>query len=399
MNGAAKSVSEDHPGSSMRRIVLSDLQVGEPLWWDVFDVAGHLLLCKGYVLQSDRQLESLLERGLYVDQEEYVQALTERQEATVRVRPQLPSVVRRLNQIHGQVGPVLTAIVNGAAPPNAQREILDAADGIIQAVEFNADIALAWIVFAAAGREYAVHHCIQAAILAVVVATTMKKSVDQVTSVAASALTMNVGMLALQERLQHKAGALDAEETATIKQHPCVSVDLLRKAGITDSQWLAQVLFHHENIDGSGYPYGRSSSDIPELAQVISVADRYTARIAPRSYRSGLLPNEALRGLLLEGGKTIDPLIAAYFIRALGIYPPGSVVRLNNGEVAVVYKRGSNAAAPPVLSVTSPRGAPLDRPQRRSTDQELHTIREAIAASSVDVSFDMEILWGKEAAL
>ena len=377
----------------------ADIDLGAPLQWDIYDINNQLLLRKGYVLQTEHQLEALLERGLFVDPQEYHQRRTEKHEQAPRQRPRLPSVVRLINQTKEQLEPLMHGILTGSALAATPELILAAAKAVIAAVELNPDIALAWIVFAPKTEGgYALRHCVEAAIIALLVAEGMKKSADELIQITAAALTMNVGMLSLQERLQGKAEALSDEESALIKQHPRISVELLRMAGVKETHWLNNVMFHHENLDGSGYPFGRSGKEIPENAQIISLADRYTARIAPRTYRKGILPHEALRGLLIEGGKTLEPLIAAYFIRTLGVYPPGAIVRLQNGETAVIYKRGKSGTTPIALSVLGPRGAPLEQPVRRETGDELHGIREAIALDPGEIPFSMEVLWGKEAA-
>ena len=69
----------------------------------------------------------------------------------------------------------------------------------------------------------------------------------------------------------------------------------MRQAGIDDQAWLDCVLLHHETGNGSGYPFGRHADEIPDAARIVSLADRYCARVSSRSYRKSMVPNAALR--------------------------------------------------------------------------------------------------------
>jgi hypothetical protein len=154
---------------------------------------------------------------------------------------------------------------------------------------------------------------------------------------------------------------------------------------------------HHENMDGSGYPSGKTGDDIPEGAKIIAMADRYTAMIAPRKYRKAMHPSRALRTMLIDGGKTCDARIAAYFIKELGIYPPGACVKLVNSESGIVMRKGFSAMAPAVLVIKNQYGTPLPFPQKRDTELERFAIKEPIQLEPDDIPFTMQQLWGGEA--
>jgi HD-GYP domain-containing protein (c-di-GMP phosphodiesterase class II) len=140
---------------------------------------------------------------------------------------------------------------------------------------------------------------------------------------------------------------------------------------------------HHEAEDGSGYPFGKAGGDIPRNAKIIALADRYCACVSARDYRKSLLPNVTLREIFLERGKGIDPILAAHFIKVLGIYPPGTYVRLNSGEIGVVSRKGSGA----------------DTPIKRDTTGEMYAIREALSEEQANIRFNMSQVWGNEARL
>jgi HD-GYP domain-containing protein (c-di-GMP phosphodiesterase class II) len=212
-------------------------------------------------------------------------------------------------------------------------------------------------------------------------------------------MSMNVGMLEHQERMQATRDPLRETDIALIREHPEAGVQLLRRAGVHDAAWLDCVLFHHENENGTGYPTGKRAGEIPELAKIISLADRYCARVSARSYRKSMVPNHALRDILLEGKTTVDPQLAAVFIRELGVYPIGTFVRLLNGEIGVVTRKGVNTTTPIVDALVGPRGAPLDVIIRRDTQHERHSIREVLTETQAAIGFNLDQLWGRVASV
>ncbi|WP_206047195.1 HD-GYP domain-containing protein, partial [Noviherbaspirillum denitrificans] len=237
-------------------------------------------------------------------------------------------VLRRINEAHRELEHLL---FNLEREPDARARFLAVAGKLVGAIEDGPDIALASILHNQDEGSYAVRHCIDTAVVAMLVARALDKLPHQLLTIVAGALTMNIGMLHKQEQLQSRLNAISIDELAAIQAHPREGAELLRRAGVTDEEWLDCVLLHHENEDGSGYPFGRTGDQIPDTVKIISLADRYCARISSRSYRRSLLPIEALRDILLADNDVVDPMLTACFIRVVGMYPTGAVVRLASG--------------------------------------------------------------------
>lgn len=305
-----------------------------------------------------------------------------------------PSVLRMINEAHRQLEQVLFNLGDEA---DAQGRILDIARALTQATDSNPDIALACILLNQEEGSYAVRHCIDSAVVALLVARALGQVPSETLTIMAAALTMNVGMLPSQEQLQSRLNAISDAELALIHRHPQQSVDMLKAAGVSDSEWLTYVLLHHENEDGSGYPHGRKGDEIPLNAKIIALADRYCARVSSRSYRKSLLPNEALSDILLADHHSVDPMLTTCFIRVLGIYPTGAVVRLANGEIGVVAGKGSSSTTPVVHAMIAPDGAPLPGPANRDTAASQFAIREMLSEERAGVRFSMQQVWGDEA--
>ena len=375
-----------------RRISMQDMVLGEPLQWDVFDTTGHLLLSRGHVIDNNHLLESLVARGMFID---LPHKQTETPQAVAKV-PELPSVLRFINLAHKRLEGLLFGL---HTETDATAKILEVAKTVIYAANLNPDIAIACILLNQSVTTYAGRHSMDTALVSLLVAQVMKKSPDEIKIIVAAALTMNIGMLRQHDHFQEKQGPLTEQEMAIVKKHPEEGVRLLQQAGIDHPDWLTYVLQHHENEDGSGYPHGLKGTEISQNAKIISLADRYCARVTGRAYRQPLLPPAALRGLLIEESKTIDKNLAPFFIHELGMYPPGTHVRLQNGEIGVVTRKGHQVSTPIVHALLAPGGAPLSFPIQRDTSKTLFAIREALYPSQADVRFSMQQLWGKEARL
>jgi HD-GYP domain-containing protein (c-di-GMP phosphodiesterase class II) len=376
---------------SNKRISMSDIVLGQPLQWDIFGVDGNLLLRRGFVVNNTHQVEALIERGLYVDG-----AVLENSEKDRKIHKvvEQPSVVRLISQVRNDVR---TLSYNLSSVENPREKFLLLAKYVLFATRIDTDVALGCILLHQEGN-YSSRHCVDTAVVAIVIGKALKKSDDELLLLAAACLTMNLSMLRQQERLQEKSEGLSVEEQDLIFRHPQDSVKQLMDAGIHDETWLSWILHHHENEDGSGYPAKKRSAEIPQNAKIISIADRYCARVCARSYRKSLLPNAALRDILIGGKNTVDMMLVTLFIRELGTYPIGTFVRLEDGAIGVVTSKGATTTTPYVHCLLGPRGVPLGAPVKRDTQKPLHAIREVLHRDQIAMRFSMRQLWGDVAA-
>lgn len=378
-----------------RRLSIADIIIGEPLPWDVYGAGNKLLLRRGQVVTSNKQAEDLVERGLFIDAGQAERSAQAKKEAQASPR-EVPSALRLINLANKRLERLLYNLGN---EPDAEAKILEVAKALEFAANINSDVAIASVFLNHAAGKYAIRHCIDTALVARLISRAMKKSPEETQLIMAAALTMNIAMLRQQDLLLTKQEPLTERENELIRSHPTLSVELLKQSGIAKVEWLSYVLLHHENEDGTGYPLGKEVKEIPQNVRILAYADRYCASVSMRKYRKSLLPSPALRDVLISGGKPADPMLAAYFIKELGPNPPGSFVRLQNGEIAVVTRRGVAGAPPVVHAFIGPRGAPLSFPIQRDTSKELYAIRDTLSNEQAVLRFSMQQLWGDEAAL
>lgn len=298
-----------------------------------------------------------------------------------------PSVLRSLNQLANRLDRSLATLGDGT---NAEAELHAIAEGVVDAVGQAPDVALASICLNQIAGLYAVRHCVEAAIVCCVLARAMGGARQALVRVAAAALTMNAGMVRISEVFQLKDHVLSDEERSAVRGHPAESADLLRRAGIVDEEWIRFVLMHHETDNGRGYPAGLDAHEIPDGARLVGMADRYCALVSARNYRRSLLPPVAARKLSAEAG---DGRMAALFLKEIGQHPPGTLVRLRNGDLGVVSSRGH------VHALGDNSGRRFNPPLLRDTGDVQYSIDAALHEDDAGLRFSMRDVWGEQAAV
>ncbi len=360
------------------------LRVNAKLPWPVFDAAGRLLLNEGEIIPSEHALQILLERGLYRQQTaEELKQQTVTPEDRLIPFDALNEYISRLQQINAGLK---------IAKVDCVERVIKLTRDIQKLCELDADAALGAIHL---GQEhaYSQRHQVHTAILCDIFGRTLDYSPGRRESLVAASLTANIAMLELQDQLHSQQAPLSEAQQREIREHPNNSEMMLKTAGVTDPLWLQIVRQHHERVDGTGYCEGLQGDLIAEEAKLLALADIYSAMVSPRAYRSEMQAKEVLREMFLSRSKSVDERLCMVFIKEMGIYPPGSFVRLVNGEVAVVIRRGKGATSPLVSSVLSPRGGLYIKPLRRDTSLKEYVIKE-FCAMEKGVKLNFSVIWG-----
>lgn len=253
------------------------------------------------------------------------------------------------------------------------------------------NVALASIILCRSGR-YSIVHSIASAILCERMARSMGYTEEELNTTISAALTMNISIFDIQDQLIAIKTPLSDAQKHFIQRHPLLTVELLRAARIQDEAWLSAILHHHEAHDGSGYPMGVKGDEIPKIARLLHLSDIFCARVAPRNYRRAIPGGDALRGLLLDRGHAISANLAAHFIRVIGLYPPGSLVELANGEIALVLAPSDHPGAPLVSSISDKDGA-MQHPTPRDPRANGHHITGAKDNVSINKIISASDFW------
>lgn len=377
----------------------NEIGVGEPLPWAIHDRHGKLLLKQGEVIRSEDLLRAVLTRGIVRDSD--LLPVREREPVAVE-RPgdsESRSVFRSVRDCGDRLSLILIEL-HGERCREALQQCMALGDELQALCGRDLDAALAaYQVDASEHMGTTATRGIQAAVLAELLGRGLAMDASQRRLLIGAALTHDLGMHALSDALNRQKLVLSPQQRDALALHPEVSCERLQRAGLESEFWLDAVRQHHERVDGSGYPEKMEGPTISLGARLIAVIDTYTAMIRPRAYRDAVQSREALRQLFLERGRLVDESLAATFIRDIGVYPPGTFVRLHNGEVAVVTRRGASAATPQLKAVVTASGVPLVRaPQRDSRDPDFGIIGAVPTQRYRSVLGRVHELWDDESA-
>ncbi|MFA7269550.1 MAG: HD domain-containing phosphohydrolase [Sterolibacterium sp.] len=368
---------------AMQKLGIGHAVCGVPLPWDVYDEVGQLLLRKGFVMDNQKQLDSLMQRGMFVDGANISRANLPQLPPTQRYAPfeLWDDIISKLGQLLRNYGTVA----------NLPAQVQEVAQSIQVLTERSKDAALAAMILLPEQSRYSLAHCLHAALLCDLVAIRLDWNQDRRSSVVCAALTMNISTVDMQQILADQTEPLTPNQRIDIKNHPNASVEILTRLGVKDAIWLQAVQDHHETPLGSGYPKG--IKDVGEEAALLRTADVFSAKVSPRKNRKQMNGAQAARVLFTDPGMTAANPFIAVLIKEVGIYPPGSLVKLANGETGIVFKRSSNAHTPVVLSLTNSKGTPELKPIRRDTSRPEFKIQSVLPRDGVNLRINPASLW------
>jgi HD-GYP domain-containing protein (c-di-GMP phosphodiesterase class II) len=383
--------------SIKKKLKKGDFVIGQMLHHDLYDANGELILPKYFVVKSLTQINGLIARGLYSLSDEDTDSV----QAPVQTTGKTPGsseqeVISRspfelIDDAYARLSDLFSP---QGSKQNFPSRVIDLSKIIQQTCQLDADASLGAILLTTENR-YSLIHQIHCALVCEFVLKQMGTSAEERFPLLAAALTMNVAMIELQDALARQKERLTEEQKLAVKEHPLRGVELLRTYDVTDEEWLNTVSQHHEFLDGSGYPQGLSGEKISKNARLLMLADIYCAKLFPRAYRKPLQPDEAAREMFTGGrGQAFDLDLAKVIIKELGIYHPGSFVRLANGEIAMVIRRGEKIHNPVVSSVLKANGSPYLSIKKRDCSTDEFKITGSVAKADVPVSINRLLLWG-----
>ena len=221
--------------------------------------------------------------------------------------------------------------------------------------------------------SYTFQHSVSVCALMTAFARTLEVPREVIHEIAVGALLHDVGKARVPDEILNKPGKLTDAEFDRMKSHVVQSKIILQATPGISQIALDVAAQHHERFDGSGYPNKLEGEQISLYGRMAAIVDVYDAITSDRVYHKGMAPTEALRKLLEWSAKHFEPRLVKAFIRSVGIYPTGALVRLESKRLAVVQAQHAEKPMAPTVKVIFHTAGHYLRPEdidlRRSQDR------------------------------
>lgn len=219
-----------------------------------------------------------------------------------------------------------------AIDPAEAREVVNT---LVPAIMAN-ESAMLWLTLLKHRDEYTTRHSINVCIMSLLFGRHLGLNEEDLHELGHGALLHDIGKMKVPLEILNKTARLTTEEITELKRHAAYGYAMLRDSPHIGAEALEVVRSHHERVDGSGYPRGLRDGAIHRYALIVAVVDVYDAITSERVYHMGIAPHEALNLMYGWTPQSFPADLIEAFIRCLGIYPIGSIVELDSGEVGVV---------------------------------------------------------------
>ena len=184
--------------------------------------------------------------------------------------------------------------------------------------------------------NYTYQHSVNVAVISLVLGVQLQLNQNELYILCMGALIHDIGKTLIPKDILLKPGPLNDEESKTIKEHSIKGYNYLKGCLDISAPSRIVALQHHERFDGKGYPDNMKSKSISRFARMVAIADVYDALTSDRPYRKAMSPNDAVEYILSKGNTQFDYEMVKAFSKAIVPYPPGTIVKLSNGDICVV---------------------------------------------------------------
>lgn len=387
------------------------LKIGFPVPFALRDASGLLLVPRGTMVTTEAQRLQLIARGIYVDEndsEQFKKALAGKVDSMVRGNALLGQIATATPDVSnmGSASTTRRTVTDPLAcwnslmlrassllhdPPQAdfltRVEKLDS--DLVDLLDSDTDAGLLTLIHATTSElhQYSVTHALLVTSVCELAARHLDWPTEWRPSMRRAALTMNIAMTTLQDMLALQDSPVTPRQREVIDGHALRAATQMRELGVSDELWLQAVEHHHASPPGP-------LSDLPpmlQLARLIQRADIFAARLSPRKKRQAMPAIAAAKAAYLDENQKADEAGAA-IIKGVGIYPPGSYVRLASTEIAIVLRRGLRANEPKVASIISRNGTPLGEPSMRDIRQKAFEITGGVPPHDVKIRLNLQKL-------
>lgn len=204
----------------------------------------------------------------------------------------------------------------------------------------------------AAQEDYIYVQPVKTALISMALGQALGYRMSDLANLGMASLFKDIGYLIIPREILQKPDSLTDEELSKLQQHPKYSYNLLRQHSSCSGEIATSVLQHHEQWNGSGYPLGLKGASISRFAQIISIADKYTALLSKRpGNKKVYMPHDAIEYIMAYSGEYFSPELVELFVRRVACYCSGLTVKLNTGEIGIVSDAKLGFVGRPIVRI------------------------------------------------
>ncbi|MFP4329845.1 MAG: HD-GYP domain-containing protein [Spirochaetaceae bacterium] len=338
----------------MRRIAVKDLRPGQKFDKPVYVDEESLFVPEGIEIREkdirrlmDWDVAEVMTDGQVIGEDPFQGKLPFfanpfRSPAMKGIAGSYQDLSNSLLEIHG--------LIRTEQPVDPQ-QVKTIVDEVLRLLDEDPNNLVQFILYGFQGEAGFAENAINSTILCALVGRKIKLQRHRLLNLATAALLHDIGMLRIPEEIRNKEGKLSTEELRVVRTHPIHSYKVItRELEFPEEVGLA-ALQHQERFDGRGYPRGLAKEKIIDLARIIAVVDSFEAMVSKRPYRDPMIGYTAMKNLLSDNGRRFDPEMLKVFIKALGLYPIGSIVLLNDGSIGRVLENDGEAPLKPTIKL------------------------------------------------
>ena len=247
--------------------------------------------------------------------------------------------IHRAEVVHKQVGELVSEFMDritkgeGIDTKSAKAAVAECVNSILHSPD-----AFLWLNQLKNKDEYTAQHSLNVCVLTIVLGRHINFSMENLNNVGLCGMMHDMGKMLVPLHILNKPGRLEPDELEIMRSHTTLGYELLTSSKDMYPGAIKAALSHHEMLDGKGYPNKVNHKDIPLLTRIVTIADIYDAMTSDRVYQKGRTHLEATSVMADLSGSHLDGRLVTKFIEALGVYPPGCIVMMTNGSIAIVVE-------------------------------------------------------------
>lgn len=221
---------------------------------------------------------------------------------------------------------------------------------LLSEVRNNSD--LSYIAVELMGTDMSTYfHSVNTAIISLLIALESKLGMTMCRNIGLGAILHDVGKVKVDNDILNQLAPFSKEELHEMRQHVSYGYDMIRNTHSLNGIVKSIVLKHHEKLDGSGYPNGIEAEEIPDYVRIVTMADMFDAMTSDRVYRRKMSVHNALEHLMADCIDKIDAGVYNRLTKKVVLFPPGTVVTLNEGSRAIVVKYQNDSPTRPIVRI------------------------------------------------